>query len=441
MATTDLYSQYLNPATPEILGLERQKAYAKMLMAQSAQPQGQMVSGQFVAPSWTQQLNAALNPVIGAYLTKSADDEALKLATKLRGEQTRLGREYLQSLTPSTEVVQMAGPYGQGVGPEGRDIPMPTSERTVAPNYQKAFEIANDPNAPTWVKSQMAEMLKPRVFKEGETFSLPTFTGGQFSFQQAGAGGVSLPSDVKSAAVRVGLDPTKAASWGPNELQLINNRIEADKRSGATNLTVNTGKAYTGAFGEGIAKEDLSKYTIAEKAPSIFQNAVRTEELLDKGAITGLGATYKLNLARALNVAGANNNEIIKNTEALVSNRGQIVLDSIKASGLGAGQGFTNTDREFLERVKGGTIELNDKTLRELSRIEKNVAQASVESWNKRLPNIPKEAIQGTGVGPVSLPAQTRNFSSEADAQREFTAGRLKKGDKVIINGVVGTWN
>jgi len=406
MATTDLYSQYLNPATPEILGLERQKAYAKMLMAQSAQPQGQMVSGQYVAPSWTQQLNSALTPIIGAYLTKKSDDEGLKLATKLRNEQTRLGKEYLQSISPSTEITPMAGPYGEGVGPAGADIPMPTAQRTVGPNYQQAFAIANDPNAPTWVKAQMAEMLKPRVFKEGETFSLPTFAGGEFSFQQAGAGGVSLPTDVKSAALRVGLDPSKASTWGQSELNLINNRIEADKRSGATNLTVNTGKAYTGAFGEGIAKDDLGKFSIAEKAPSIYQNALNTEQLLDKGAITGLGATYKLNLARALNVAGANNNEIIKNTEQLVSNRGQIVLDSIKASGLGAGQGFTNTDREFLEKVKGGTIELNDKTLRELARIEKNVAQSSVDAWNKRLPNIPKEAIQGTGVGPVSLPTQ-----------------------------------
>lgn len=408
MATTDLYSQYLNPATPEILGLERQKAYAKMLMAQSAQPQGQMVSGQFVAPSWTQQLNAALNPVIGAFLTKRADDEALKLAQKLRGEQTRIGREYLQSLTPSTEVTPMAGPYGVGVGPDGADIPMPSAQRTVPPNYQKAFEIANDPNAPAWVKAQMAEMLKPRVFKEGETFQLPSFSGGQFKFEQAGAGGVNLPSDVKSAAVRVGLDPSKASTWGQSELNLINNRIEADKNAGRTNLVVNTGKAYTGAFGEGIAKEDLSKYSIAEKAPTIYQNALTTEELINKGAITGLGAEFKLNLARTLNVAGANNNEIIKNTEQLVANRGQIVLDSIKASGLGAGQGFTNTDRQFLEKVKGGTIELNAKTLLDLARIEKNVAQAAVDAWNKRLPNIPQEAIQGTGVGPIQLQNQWR---------------------------------
>lgn len=109
MATTDLYSQYANPTTPEILGLERQKAYAKMLMTQSAQPQGQMVSGQFVAPSWTQQLNAALNPVIGAFLTKRADDESTKLAQALR---KRYGDELSEFLEKQKTDPQAANLFG-----------------------------------------------------------------------------------------------------------------------------------------------------------------------------------------------------------------------------------------------------------------------------------------------------------------------------------------
>ena len=69
--------------------LNRQQKMAEMLLAQGAQPQaaGQMVSGRYVAPAFTQQLQAALNPVIGAYMSKSADEEALKLADRLRKEQ------------------------------------------------------------------------------------------------------------------------------------------------------------------------------------------------------------------------------------------------------------------------------------------------------------------------------------------------------------------
>lgn len=394
MATTDLYSQYMNPSTPEILGLERQRAYAKMLMGQSAQPQGQMVSGQFVAPSWTQQLNSALNPVIGAYLTKKADDESLKLAERLRAKEAEDVNKFFQ--------YQYGAPaqYAPQNDTMAGEMITPAVER----NPQLAYQIAAQSQSPI-LRQQLAEMLKGRTVKEGETvyrynplkgIEEPVITGGE-----------TLPSDLKSIAIRLGL-PRDSSKWTDEQRNLVNATAKAEKGPPVTNLTVNTGKAYTGAFGEGIAKEDLSKYSIAEKAPTIYQNALTTEELINKGAITGLGAEFKLNLARTLNVAGANNNEIIKNTEQLVANRGQIVLDSIKASGLGAGQGFTNTDRQFLEKVKGGTIELNAKTLLDLARIEKNVAQAAVDAWNKRLPNIPQEAIQGTGVGPIQLQNQWR---------------------------------
>ena len=388
---------------PEILqqqqALNRQQQMAQLLMQQGqSMPSGQMVSGRYVAPSFFQYAAPLLQTYAGKSLAEKAEKEQLALAQKLRGEQTRLGKEYIGAMQGKQAVYEPDIPTETYETVKGKMISPATG-----PNYQQAFEIANDPLAPAWAKAQAAELMKPRVFKEGETFNIPSFTGSEVKFTQTGGGGVNLPSDVKSAAVRVGLDPSKANTWGQNELNLINNRIVADKEAGRTNLVVNTGKAYTGAFGEGIAKEDLGKYSIAEKAPIIYQNAINTEDLLNKGAITGLGADFKLNLARALNVVGANNNEIIKNTEQLVANRGQIVLDSIKASGLGAGQGFTDKDRQFLEKVKGGTIELNSNTLRELARIEKSVAQSAIDSWNKRLPNIPKEAIQGTGIGPIQL--------------------------------------
>lgn len=407
MATTDLYGQYTNPVTPEILGLERQREYARQLMQMSAQPQGGMVSGRYVAPAFTQQLQAALNPVIGALMSTSADKRALQIAERLREKEAEDVNKFFQYQYGSpSQQVEMAGPYGAGVGEQGANVPMPTLTTPEIPrNPQLAYQIAVKSQNPI-LRQQLAEMLKGKTVKEGETvYRYNPLTGKD---EPVVMGGTTLPTDVKSAALRVGLNPAQSNTWGQKEWDAINNRIVSDKEAGRTNLVVNTGKAYTGAFGEGIAKEDLSKYSIAEKAPSIYQNAINTEDLIKKGAITGLGAEFKLNLARTLNVAGAGNAELIKNTEQLVANRGQIVLDSIKASGLGAGQGFTDKDRQFLEKVKGGTIELNAKTLLDLARIEKNVAQAAVDAWNNRLPNIPKEALQGTGVGAVQLVPQTQ---------------------------------
>lgn len=384
--------------------LNRQQQMAQLLMQQGMQqPQGQMVSGQYVKPSIFQQIAPLAQLYAGTRLQEKGDKAAVELAQQLRNQQQKMGEQYFEAMQgkPATY---------------GADIPTETYETVkgamispaTGPDYRKAFSIATDPYAPKWLQAQAAEMLKEQKVGPEETVYRFNFATGQREPVIQGMPKVS--QDIKDFARQAKLDVRNIDNWSEQDWQKVRDlerQVNAQKQQ-VTNLTVNTGKAYTGAFGEGIAKEDLSKYSIAEKAPTIYQNALNTEDLIKKGAITGLGAEFKLNLARTLNVAGADNAEIIKNTEQLVANRGQIVLDSIKASGLGAGQGFTNTDRQFLEKVKGGTIELNAKTLLDLARIEKNVAQASVDAWNKRLPNIPKEALQGTGVGAVQLVPQTQ---------------------------------
>lgn len=387
---------------PEILqqqqALNRQQQMAQLLMQQGMnQPSGQMVSGRYVAPSFFQYAAPLVQMYAGSKLAEKGDKAAVELAQQLRNQQQKMGEQYFEALQ---------GKPAQPA-PTGYEL-IDAGTPATGPDYRKAFSIATDPYAPKWLQAQAAEMLKEQKVGPEETVYRFNFATGQREPVIQGMPKVS--QDIKDFARQAKLDVRNIDNWSEQDWQKVRDlerQVNAQKQQ-VTNLTVNTGKAYTGAFGEGIAKEDLSKYSIAEKAPTIYQNALNTEDLIKKGAITGLGAEFKLNLARTLNVAGADNAEIIKNTEQLVANRGQIVLDSIKASGLGAGQGFTNTDRQFLEKVKGGTIELNAKTLLDLARIEKNVAQAAVDAWNKRLPNIPKEALQGTGVGAVQLVPQTQ---------------------------------
>jgi hypothetical protein len=53
-----------------------------------------------------------------------------------------------------------------------------------------------------------------------------------------------------------------------------------------------------------------------------------------------------------------------------------------------------------------------------------------------------KDLESGTRVPTAKLPepTQSNSFSNEADAQKAFNSGKLKVGQKVIINGVSGTW-
>jgi len=64
--------------------LNRQQKMAEMLMAQNQQPQGQMISGRYVAPAWTQQLAPMVNQLTGAYMANKGDERANALAQQLR---------------------------------------------------------------------------------------------------------------------------------------------------------------------------------------------------------------------------------------------------------------------------------------------------------------------------------------------------------------------
>jgi hypothetical protein len=178
-------------------------------------------------------------------------------------------------------------------------------------------------------------------------------------------------------------------------------------RAGASNVTLSTERKYGDRFGGLIAESDAAKLAAAENAPRMAENADRITDLLATGkVITGTGANVRLQIAKALNLAGGTDSERIKNTEVLVSSLAETTLGAIKASNLGAGQGFTNADRDFLEKAVAGQLSYDDKSLAELARLSRRAAEKSAESWNKRSASIPKSALEGTGIStePVVIP-------------------------------------
>jgi hypothetical protein len=96
MATANQYSPFGlpsagitpdNPLAPEYLALERQKKIADLLMQKGQQlPEGQMVSGHYVAPSLTQQLNPLLNAYMGGNMAEQNEARTAKLGQLLRGQ-------------------------------------------------------------------------------------------------------------------------------------------------------------------------------------------------------------------------------------------------------------------------------------------------------------------------------------------------------------------
>jgi hypothetical protein len=168
---------------------------------------------------------------------------------------------------------------------------------------------------------------------------------------------------------------------------------------GATKVSLSTEKKYGEKLAGNIADRDDAKLGAAEKAPELAAGANRIIDLVKQGNLfVGPASTIKLNIARALNVAGASNEEKIANTESLISAAGQGTLNAVKDAGLGTGQGFTDKDLVFLQGIAGGTIDLTPQALTRLATLQHQAATRSVDAWNKRFKDIPQSSIEGMGL-------------------------------------------
>jgi hypothetical protein len=109
--------------------LNRQQQLAAMLMQQGTQqPQGQMVSGRYVPTSFFQNLVPLANIAASKYIGGKADTEQTKLAERIRTAKSEKEKAITNLIagTPD-QVTEMAGPYGQGVGKGGANVPMPVA--------------------------------------------------------------------------------------------------------------------------------------------------------------------------------------------------------------------------------------------------------------------------------------------------------------------------
>jgi len=117
--------------------LNRQQQMAQLLMAQGQQqPQGQMISGRYVAPSFTQNLANLASTYLGSRMAEKGDKQALELAAQLRkryGDELKEFRNLMQGreqLAP-----EQAGPTQTGQA-------IPREMVRGAPNVQGAYDFA-----------------------------------------------------------------------------------------------------------------------------------------------------------------------------------------------------------------------------------------------------------------------------------------------------------
>lgn len=189
---------------PELQGLSRERKLAELLMAKGAQgqPQGQMISGYYVAPSWSQQLNPMANMLAGEAVSDRADVQQTKLAEALR---TQKG----QALSTFQQL--MANPETRG-----QAMQYAASNRFLQP--------------------LVSDMMKPQKLGEGENLVMPSLGGGEPI--NLAAGGIKVDPDTRRAMQFLGINkPLNQLT--PQELQAVENKAIAFKKAGANNISLN----------------------------------------------------------------------------------------------------------------------------------------------------------------------------------------------------------
>jgi len=130
-------------------------------------------------------------------------------------------------------------------------------------------------------------------------------------------------------------------------------------------------------------------HTLAKDARTILVNNVESQAALEKGIFSDFAAPALLDFARigkAMGIVPQSVEDTLQATQIFMITRAKMVLPLIKA--LGSGSGISDTDRKFIAKITAAEeegISLDEKTIRDIIRIENEVAADYIDRSNGAL--------------------------------------------------------
>lgn len=348
MATAEQQALDFNP---ELQDVSRQRKLAELLMAQGfQQPQGQMISGHYVAPSWSQQLAPMANVLAGQAIGERADVEQTKLAEALRGKQQEVMQAWAQAKTP-----------------------------------QEKFAIGTSRYAPKELQAATYEMIKPQKVGKGETISQMDLTSGQY--EPILEGTPDIP-DAIQYAISVGGLPKNPSTWNDQQRAYAKQIVESKARAGAGNFYNQMGKSIAGEIGPMMKEAQLT----ALGAVKTEDSANRIIEALDSNKLyTGTGANIRLGAAQIANTVGVGGNSLeekISNTRKTMQGLAELTLQG-RQQMRGQGQ-ITNQESELAERAISGNINFTPAEIKLLANAAKRSADYTYNTYQAKLSEMAK---------------------------------------------------
>lgn len=404
----------LDPTSPyqaEVIGLDRQRKLAEMLMKQGMDQnnmQGQMVSGRFVGASPWQGIANLANIYVGQKTLEQADTKQAELADRLR----KLGKEEVSNIIETAKgreasEQQIAGPYDPSQG-----IKAPTIKyEAMKPNQDLALTMAASAQTPEG-RAFMAPLLantlpkditpyeKEKLLLEKEALRLQRENAGRVNMTS-----VETPQGMFTFNPRTGTytqatdasgKPIMGKGTSLTEAQGKATTFQGTMMNAAKNMKELEDKGFNPASFKAQAQlltPQMANAAVPEPAQQYKQamdNFANAYLRFQSGANMS-EAEIRRNLAEMMPAFGDKPNTIKQKAEAR--------NEAIKLMGYSAGPGA------------------------------QMLAQAGAT-----MPTVPTAPVAPPAAPPA--PTAPLSFGSEADAAR----ARLPNGTKVIINGVSGTW-
>jgi len=383
-----------SPYDQERRRAEQQRRYAELLQQQAlAEEEPFTYQGIRAMPSPL----TALTKMLQAYGSKKALEKAEEAEQKAAEADIAGVSELQRSLGPQTQVVEpdmFADPM------EMASKYTPPRTETTMPSFQQRESLLTNALASGTPSSQrLAQLMLSRQPQMTMDALMSASPESRRKYQETGDPSVlelapkagNLPSEVETYQYYVADQqrlnkPVKSfEDW----------RLTKPPSTSITNVLPGekTTAAYTTALSGKLADQDAADLALGEQSLPQIDASFRVRDLLKQNPITGTGANARLALERALATAGFSKGQKASVTENLAAELGKVTLAAIPTSGLGSGQGFTGSDREFLEKAAAGTLELTNANLQYLAELNEKVARANIQRSNRtrsRLRQIPE---------------------------------------------------
>jgi hypothetical protein len=288
--------QQILGSTPELQDVGRQRKLAELLMSQGTQqPQGQMISGYYVAPSLAQQLNPIANILAGQAVGERADTKQMQMADALRQKRAMQIQKYAEL--------------------EAKD-------------KSAALQYALSTDDPT-LREIAKEELKGVKLSKGDIFSRTSLGGGVTKME----GAPDLPDSIRYA-ISIGQLPQNPTTWNPQQAAYAKQLIESKANAGANRqfTEIQNQLPFNEQIQQAMGTDLIKEYSNLKSIPSQVQNLDKVEKLAASPAYLGSGAEAKLAITKFFNNnLGTNiNADKVANTEEMRSALFQSTMENLK---------------------------------------------------------------------------------------------------------------